>query len=425
MIISWIIGSLIEQNDKKKEEERQQRITASARNNMRNHHYIQQFSECCGWTRVKLEDYRFAYVDIEGHYLNNELFVSCEDFENDLAPVRIYDKGVSLVNSSGKYLIPFEEGKLVATHIKKIFPGVYAYKKVVYSKPSYVDHEEIYIYNSSGKRINDNYYSEVLEVRDNYLKVRRNNSVSEIDFNGNVIDKLDLGSGFFKVRIDGKPFRSRWSTTTTNQHTNSWSPIHTDTPKSTEYYLFFDTETSGLPKDYKAPSSNTQNWPRLVQLSWILTDSSRKHIRVADYIIKPDGFTIPDDASRLHGITTQRALNEGDDLKIVITAFLMDLKKATAIVGHNIDFDKKVVGAELIRLGEKDLISSFPSFCTMKSGTNYCAIPGNYGYKYPTLQELHKKLFGIGFANEHNSASDISATEKCFWEMIDKGIIKV
>jgi hypothetical protein len=31
-------------------------------------------------------------------------------------------------------------------------------------------------------------------------------------------------------------------------------------------YLFFDTETTGVPKDYKAPSSDTDNWPRLQEL---------------------------------------------------------------------------------------------------------------------------------------------------------------
>lgn len=67
-------------------------------------------------------------------------------------------------------------------------------------------------------------------------------------------------------------------------------------------YCFFDTETAGLPKNFSAPTTDVDNWPRLVQLSWILTDE-RKEV----FIIRPDGFTIPEEASNVHGITTERA----------------------------------------------------------------------------------------------------------------------
>jgi hypothetical protein len=35
-------------------------------------------------------------------------------------------------------------------------------------------------------------------------------------------------------------------------------------------YLFFDTETTGLPKSWKAPVTDVNNWPRLVQLAFLL-----------------------------------------------------------------------------------------------------------------------------------------------------------
>lgn len=35
-------------------------------------------------------------------------------------------------------------------------------------------------------------------------------------------------------------------------------------------YLFIDTETTGLPKEYDAPYTDIDNWPRLVQLAWIV-----------------------------------------------------------------------------------------------------------------------------------------------------------
>ena len=53
----------------------------------------------------------------------------------------------------------------------------------------------------------------------------------------------------------------------------------------------------------------------------------------------------------------------------------------------------------------------------MQSTTNFCAIDGPYGYKWPKLSELHYKLFRTGFEEAHNASVDITATAKCFWEL--------
>ncbi len=187
--------------------------------------------------------------------------------------------------------------------------------------------------------------------------------------------------------------------------------------------LFFDTETTGIPLNYQAPSSDTQNWPRLVQLAWILTDENGNRILTGNLIVKPDGFNIPADASKVHGISTERAKEEGVPLAEVIERFKSDLNMATYIVGHNIEFDKKIVGAEMIRLGMKDIMDSKKSYCTMQSSIDFCKIPGKYGYKYPKLQELYKILFGCEFDNAHDAMSDIEATKKCFWELRKRKLI--
>ena len=192
-------------------------------------------------------------------------------------------------------------------------------------------------------------------------------------------------------------------------------------------YLFFDTETSGLPKDDSAPASDTRNWPRLVQLAWILTDEVGNVLSSSSSIIKPDGFTISKEATKIHGIDTAKALREGKPLKNVIEEFLNATKKANYLVGHNISFDQKIVGAELCRLGMKDTISTVKGICTMRSATNYCEIPrGNYyGYKPPKLQELYQKLFGCNFDNAHDAMADVKATAKCFFELKRREVVEL
>lgn len=192
--------------------------------------------------------------------------------------------------------------------------------------------------------------------------------------------------------------------------------------------LFFDTETTGVPKFYNAPVSNSNNWPRLVQLAWLMTDKEGKVIKQKSVIIKPEGFSIPQDAASVHGITTERAQREGLPLRDVLEEFTTDLSFAAQVVGHNIDFDRHIVGAELYRLDmDYNDIMIKPSICTMKSSTDFCAIPSpnSYygGYKWPSLQELYRKLFNRDFVDAHDALADITATKECFFELKRRGII--
>lgn len=182
-------------------------------------------------------------------------------------------------------------------------------------------------------------------------------------------------------------------------------------------YLFFDTETTGLPKNWKAPITDLNNWPRLVQLAYSFYDKDGNEIYNGDYIIKPNGFTIPINSSEVHGITTERANREGVSIHEVLENFHSLISNTTYLVAHNINFDEMIIGAEFLR---NRMINSIPTkkkICTMESTTNFCAIPGPYGYKWPKLEELHYKLFGVDFEDAHNAASDVNATVKCFWEL--------
>lgn len=191
-------------------------------------------------------------------------------------------------------------------------------------------------------------------------------------------------------------------------------------------YVFFDTETTGLPRNWKAPISDLSNWPRMVQLAWADYATDGTHLSSTNYIIKPEGYTIPTDASRVHGITTQRAQHEGVPLAQALAEFAQSLAKATCLVAHNFSFDEKIVGAEFLRNGQANRLAGLRSICTMQQSTDFCRIPSNSPYsryKWPRLTELHQKLFGKDFEEAHNAAADIAATAKCFWELKRLGIL--
>ena len=186
-------------------------------------------------------------------------------------------------------------------------------------------------------------------------------------------------------------------------------------------YLIFDTETTGLPKSWNAPITNTDNWPRCVQIAWQLHDEMGNVLEHNDFLIKPEGYNIPYDAERIHGISTELAEEQGIALAEGLVLFNEALEKTTFIVGQNVNFDLNIMGCEFHRLDVENKLSSLPVLdtCTEKTAL-MCQIPGGRGgkFKLPTLTELHTHLFGTGFGEAHNATADVEATTRCFLELI-------
>ena len=187
--------------------------------------------------------------------------------------------------------------------------------------------------------------------------------------------------------------------------------------------FFFDTETTGIPRDYKAPVSDLDNWPRMVQIAWILLDATANEVESAEYIVKPDGFTIPPDAAKIHGITTEIALREGTDLQPVLEKVGVALREATTLVAHNLSFDERILGAEFLRAGRSNPLELKRRICTMQEATDFCRLPGRYGYKWPTLQELHQILFNEPMEGVHRALTDVRACARCYAELARKGVL--
>ena len=187
--------------------------------------------------------------------------------------------------------------------------------------------------------------------------------------------------------------------------------------------LFLDTETTGLPKRRNASYSDVDNWPRLVQLAWVTIDESGRELSAVEHIVKPDGFSIPSEASKIHGITTDMAKRSGTGLLEVLVEFASAVERSSTVVAHNVDYDRPVLEAEFIRSGLQCFLGDKKLMCTKESSTEYCALPGPYGYKWPTLDELHHKLFNTPMGAAHNALVDVRACMKCYFELENRGVI--
>ena len=186
-------------------------------------------------------------------------------------------------------------------------------------------------------------------------------------------------------------------------------------------YLIFDTETTGLPRNWNAPLSDRDNWPRCIQIAWQLHDDMGNVIECQDYLVRPDGFNIPFDAEKIHGISTELAAAKGISLEEMMAKFQEVLGKTKFLVGQNVGFDLNIMGAEFLRLGMENPLPAMPLLDTCTETTaKLCQIPGGRGgkFKLPTLTELHKFLFDAPFGEAHNATADVEATTRCFLELI-------
>ena len=189
-------------------------------------------------------------------------------------------------------------------------------------------------------------------------------------------------------------------------------------------YIIFDTETTGLPKRWNAPLTDSENWPRCIQIAWQVHADSGELLSHEDYLIQPDGFTVPYDAEQIHGISTALAEQQGRPLDEVLTLFSTALEQAEYVGGHNVTFDLNIMGAEFLRLGDHNPLEEAQVIDTCSEETaQLCQLPGGRGgkFKLPTLTELYIYLFGAGFGEAHNATADVEATTRCFLELLRKG----
>jgi len=183
-------------------------------------------------------------------------------------------------------------------------------------------------------------------------------------------------------------------------------------------YLVLDTETTGLFRPGRSP-------PRLVEAGWLVCDERGRVLERGHDVVAPSGFAIPVAASRVHGITTAVARREGVPVAGVLHALGCASIGVSAVVAHNLRFDRAVVAGECRRACVPDPLASLSGFCTMESGAFLCGVRWQGSYKWPTLGELHLALFGEPCAGIHRAMEDAEACARCFFELKKRGVFGV
>jgi DNA polymerase-3 subunit epsilon len=183
--------------------------------------------------------------------------------------------------------------------------------------------------------------------------------------------------------------------------------------------LLLDCETTGLPKDWRARSSEFAAWPRLVQLGWAVADANRQVVTTGTSLVRPDGFKIHADAVKVHGITTEKAIRDGHPIDEVLAELTAAYSQCGQVVAHNARFDRKVLEAEYLRLKLAIPWEWGQWKCSMFATVKMCGLrqPNGSG-KFPRIDELYKRLFRKRPESlEHDAGNHVGMLVECWQEL--------
>lgn len=239
----------------------------------------------------------------------------------------------------------------------------------------------------------------------------------------------------------------------------------------------FDTETTGLPqylpgKDWNERNANDMklldyndlvkpssmwkqmlsSWPSIIQLSYIVYDletpSSSKIFN--KYIDITDDIVIPESSIAIHHIDREKIRQEPAEKKALVAdavaEFMNDIMdpEVITVVGHNVQFDRKAVIAELLRLSNSNsnitntetekqlqfLMNNKKFTCSMEVTAPICNIQIAVNYKdkktgedkvfykvkSPKLIESYQYYFGYSPDGDslHDALIDVILTLRVF-----------
>ncbi len=180
-------------------------------------------------------------------------------------------------------------------------------------------------------------------------------------------------------------------------------------------YLIFDCSGIDKPKSWKAPFSDTFNWPRIIHMSWIILNKELNPVNDYDHIIIPEGFGFTPAIENRCKIAEDDIKTKGAPLEDVLKGFNDSLQDVEFVFAHNLNFNENTLAAEYLRKGMSHDLFKKERFCIMQESTFFCKLPSRTGgYKWPSLTELHSIIFKKTYSPPNNARADVIAATRCF-----------
>ncbi len=184
--------------------------------------------------------------------------------------------------------------------------------------------------------------------------------------------------------------------------------------------LFFDTETTGIPK-WKTPSTD-KSQPHIVQLAAVLVDEETKDIRQSmNVIVRPEGWEIPQETVEIHSVTTDFAMHVGVSENLALLMLFALASSSYKRVAYNAMFDNRIIKIGTKRHGTKEMQNNW------RKGKYECAMQTSrkvIGGKNPKLIDAYKHFTGKDLEGAHGAMPDTLACMKVYFAIKDQEVYK-
>lgn len=191
--------------------------------------------------------------------------------------------------------------------------------------------------------------------------------------------------------------------------------------------LIINADSTCLPPRGAKPLTEPERWPPLVALSWALYASPSEQVIWRYAVIHPDGFTIPDRSVVHHGVTHEKALDEGLPIADVLQSLNDDISlyAPSRVVAHQVSFHLGMLMAECRRNRIPMRFLGPRTFCTLKGSISLCQIPSytGEGYKWPSLSELHYHLLEHPTEDAQQPGGKVLTVARCFFKLLELGYV--
>lgn len=201
-------------------------------------------------------------------------------------------------------------------------------------------------------------------------------------------------------------------------------------------FLIVDTETTGLPISYTAPFTDTDNYPRIIELAWELCWENSETIEKSCELVYPDGWRYPTgEFWEKHGFNEADNILNGVEMPHLLTKLAIAMNCADVMICHNLSYDKPIIECEFFRYDiypkavRRQLIENnielkaglrpadvkLQKECTKLLFTPMMKLPGFNGqYAWPKLEAAYEYCFSKPYVDGHHADSDVQATKEIY-----------
>lgn len=175
----------------------------------------------------------------------------------------------------------------------------------------------------------------------------------------------------------------------------------------------YDSETTGIP-NWKIPSDSPEQ-PHIVSLAGVLTDTATgEDVVTMDVIVKPDGWTIPEETIAIHGITNEHALEHGIPEKEAIE-LLSEIRGDHMRVSYNKSFDQRIIRIAMKRYFDEECVEKWADKeshdCAMMAAKKHLDV------KSIKLGNAYKLITGKDLIGAHTAMADALAAKEIYFKV--------